>query len=73
MVGCRGGVYTFCKQKKREYDCRHIEQRHDLHEIVIYELSGKQLRIVAKHKGNASGNERRHSIALKLRHSELRV
>jgi hypothetical protein len=71
MVRRGGAVDTFDEQKKREKEGGPVKQRHELHQVVIYELSRKQLRVVTQNKGSARYSKCSHSVALELQMRSL--
>ena len=70
MVGCGGRVNTFNKEQQSKGYRGNVEKRHDLHEIVVDELSREDESEVARTKQEASDGKCSNPVALELKSDE---
>ena len=70
MVGCGGRVNTFNKEQQSKDNCGDGKKRHDLHEIVVDELSGEDVSEVARTKHRASDGKCSNPVAFELKSDE---
>jgi hypothetical protein len=67
MVGSGGRANTFNKEQQSKDNRGNVEKRHDLHEIVVDELSREDESEVARTKQEASDGKCSNPVALELK------
>ncbi len=66
VVGCGGRVEAFEEEQEGEDEGGGIEQRHNLHEVVVYELCWKNVGVMTQREDRTGDHEGGNTVAFEL-------